>query len=274
MILCYNKTMKFLVKLFIIFVLAISPCYAITFDVLVLPSDIFSVRENYYGFNEVSEIIASDIIKNFNSTNGKIKSPDLYAVKNGFAKNPQLKQTVKKALEQYKSSGKIDYEAFKSASEYFSCKSILLVSASVTSDKSTQKRGIWEVLDISSAFKIKYPYRLETSLLLTDNVNNLVMWSNNYSVKLSDNNDSFSASSYTQANEQYEKIKLYSKNIVASSAAQNILLRFFPKSVQPILREINENTGGSILYERNLPDKPKKYEEPQEEFYGEMIYGI
>ena len=105
--------MKILIKLFAIFILLISPVMAITFDVLVLPTDLLNQKENYYNFEEVSEIIANDIIKDFNSSNGKIKSPDLYEVKAKLNKSPELKKTVYDLLEKYKDTSKLDYEEIK-----------------------------------------------------------------------------------------------------------------------------------------------------------------
>ena len=61
--------MKILVKLFIIFCFLTVPSYA--HDILVLPADLLQTKENYYSFDEPSEIIANDIIKEFNKTNGK-----------------------------------------------------------------------------------------------------------------------------------------------------------------------------------------------------------
>ena len=67
MILCYNKIMKLLIKILLVMILIISPAKAVSFDVLVLPTDLLSTKENYYNFNEMSEIISNDIIKNFKS---------------------------------------------------------------------------------------------------------------------------------------------------------------------------------------------------------------
>ena len=275
MILCYNNSMKIFIKIVFIFFLLANTVQAVTFDVLVLPTDIFQIKENYYGFDEVSEIVANDIIRNFNNSNGKINSPKLYSVKEKFSQNQQLKQSVQNALEKYKTSGAIDYDTFKNAGNLFDCKSVLLISSSVITNKNSQKRSIWEVLEISTAFDISYPYRLETSVVLLDNVNNLVMWSNNFSTKISNNNNVFAAKNYAQANAQYEKIKLYSSTVVAPSASQNITLRFFPKSIRPVLREIKENTGGALRYERTIPEKPRQNNlRPKEDFYGEMLYGL
>ena len=57
--------MKILVKLFLILVFLISSVQAVSFDVLVLPADLFNSKENYYNFDEVSEIVANDIIYEF-----------------------------------------------------------------------------------------------------------------------------------------------------------------------------------------------------------------
>ena len=59
--------MKTFAKILLILALLTSFAQAITFDVLVLPADIFNTKENYYGFEEVSEIVANDIIKDFKS---------------------------------------------------------------------------------------------------------------------------------------------------------------------------------------------------------------
>lgn len=270
--LCYNKFMKILLKIIIVFSLLINSVNAVTFDVLVLPADILQKKENYYGFSEVSEIIANDLINDFNLSNGKIKSPDLYTIRASAQRDEKLKSSLTKALNLYKTSGKIDYDAFKYISEYFACKSVLIISSSALTDKNDVKRGLWEVLEVSSAFGNSKSCKLETSVVLLDNVNNLVMWSNLYSMKLG--SDKFIAKSFTEANEIYEKIRLYSQTVVSPTVSQNIILRFFPKSVRPIIKEVKETDGGAIRFEKNLPEKPKKYEPKKEEFYGEMIYGI
>lgn len=266
--------MKSLVKVLMVFLLLITSAQAVTFEVLVLPVDILNKKENYYGFDEVSQIVAADIIKDFNNSGGKIKSPDLYEVSAELEKNPQLKEKVLKTLDKYKNSKSIDYAAFKTIGNNFSCKSVLIVSSFAVTNKNSLKRGVWEVLDISSAINASYPYRLETSVVLLDTVNDLVLWSNNYSAKLGSNSNFFAAKNYAQANAEYEKIKLYSQTVVAPGASQNIMLRFFPKSVKPVLREIKEDSGGALRYERNLPEMPKDKMKPRENFYGDMIYGI
>lgn len=269
--------MKLLAKIIIVFSLLSSCAFGITFDVLVLPADLLNTKNNYYGFEEVSEIVADDIIDDFNSSNGKIKSPDLYTVRAKLTQNQELKNLVNATLNKYKTTNKLDYDALKKISSNFNCKSTVIVSSSVLTNKNSLKRGLWEILEISSAMDISYPFRLETSVVLLDNVNDLVMWSNNYSTKIGANDNLFEAKNYAQANAEYEKIKLYSTSVIASSASQNIILRFFPRAIRPVEKKVEENTGGALKYERtNLPEtpRPQKNIEPKEEFYGDMIYGI
>lgn len=256
--------MKILVKLFIIFCFLIAPAYA--HDILVLPADLMQIKENYYSFDEPSEIIANDIIKEFNKTNGKLKSFDLYDIKAKFDNNTLLKNSLAK----YKNNT-IDYEAFKTIGKDFGCNYILLVNSSVMTNKNSLRRNLWEVLEVATAFDISYPFRLENSVVLLDSANELVIWSNNYSSKLGTNSNEFSAKNIAQANAEYEKIKLYSKTVIAPSVSQNIMLRFFPKSIRPLQTEINSQ-GGALKFERTIPEKPNL--KPREDFYGDTLFGI
>ncbi len=256
--------MKILVKLFIIFCFLIAPAYA--HDILVLPADLMQIKENYYSFDEPSEIIANDIIKEFNKTNGKLKSFDLYDIKAKFNNNTLLKNSLAK----YKNNT-IDYEAFKTIGKDFGCNYILLVNSSVMTNKNSLRRNLWEVLEVATAFDISYPFRLENSVVLLDSANELVIWSNNYSSKLGTNSNEFSAKNIAQANAEYEKIKLYSKTVIAPSVSQNIMLRFFPKSIRPLQTEINSQ-GGALKFERTIPEKPNL--KPREDFYGDTLFGI
>ncbi len=264
--------MKKFLKFLFIFFLTISSAHAAAFDILVLPSDLLNTKQNYYSFEETSEIFANDIIKNFNSTNSKIHSPNLSEIREKLHKNPQLKQSVEQTLSVYKNSNKIDYDSFKQIGTNFSCKSVLLISSSVVTNKNSLKRNLWEVLEISSQHRTPYPYRLETSIILLDTVNDIIMWSNNYSAKLGNNNNSFTARNFAQANGEFEKIKFYSKNILSPSAAQNIMLRLFPKSIRPLEQKVNSD-GGALRFDRTIPDQPPALK-PREDFYGEMLYGI
>lgn len=265
MILWYNKVMKIFVKFILVICLLTST--AMAQNVLVLPADLFQTKENYYSFDEVSEIVANDIIKDFNKPNSQIKAYDLYDIRAKFANNT----LVKNALAQYKNNS-IDYGAFKNIGKDFGCNYILLINSAVTTNKNSLRRNLWEVLEISTDFDIIYPFRLETSIVLLDSANELAIWSNNYSTKLGANSNEFSAKNFAQANAEYEKIKLYSQTVVAPSATQNITLRFYPKSIRPIPTEIKENTGGALKFERTIPEKPNL--KPREDFFGDPLFGI
>jgi hypothetical protein len=186
--------------------------------------------------------------------------------------NKQLKQTVQTALSKYKTTNNIDYDIFKTIGEGFESNYILLINSSALTNKNSLKRSIWEVLELSTDFDISYPYRLETSIVLLDSSNALVVWSNNFSYKLGDNENSFKAKNYAQADAEYEKIKLYSKTVVAPSASQNLILRLFPKSVHPIETDTTEPSGGALRFERTLPQQHNI--RPRDNFYGDDVFGI
>ena len=86
--------MKFWAKLLVLFSLFIGTCAnAEPFKVLVLPTDLFSVCENYYCFPESSNIFAADIIDNFNQSK-KIVSPNLYEIRKKMAENLGRKEAL------------------------------------------------------------------------------------------------------------------------------------------------------------------------------------
>ena len=247
--------MRILCKIIMVFVLLVSSAYAAQTNLLVLPADLLNTRDNYYNFDEVSEIVSDDLIIAFNKT-GKIISPDLYNVRERLSANPSVKTNLQSALEKYKNNGSVNYSVIKTAANYFGVRYVLLISSSAVTNKNSLKRSVWEVMELVSECNIVYPYRLETSLLLIDTSDNSIIWSNNYSTKLGANDNVFAAKNYAQANGEYEKIKLYSNRIVAPSASQNIVLRFYPKSVSPIETQVKD-TGGALRYDKKLPEKPQ-----------------
>ena len=268
--------MKILLKFLMLFILCLQlPADAITFNVLTLPADLFAVHENYFDFVEPSEIFADDIIKNLNSSKGKVVSPDLYAVRMKFSQNPQLKNSVDSALKKFQSSKYIDYKTFKFAATQFDAKSVILIRSYVTSCDNNLKRSIWDVLDFMSYFNVAHDFYLNTNIILLDTVNDLPMWQNTYVEKISNNEGYFSAKNYAVARTYFEKIKRYSKNIVSADASQNIILRFFPKVISPLEAtpvKIEEN-GGTLRYNSNIPTVTgsSRGQGSEETDYGEML---
>lgn len=267
--LCYNLIMKKIFLLFILLLILGIQSYAAGYNVLVLPADLLNTRENYYNFEEVSEIVSNDVIKNFNESKGKIVSPDIYTVRSLLNQNYSQKTDLANALAKFKATGAVDFDTLKLAGSLFNTKYILLISSSVVTNKNSLKRSVWEVLEIATDCDVTYPYRLETSVVLIDVSNNSVMWSNNYSTKLGANDNIFAAKNYAQANGEYEKMKLYSKVIVSPSASQNIVLRFYPKTINPVETKV-EDTGGALRYDKRLPEKPKMRENIP--YTGDMLF--
>ena len=234
--LCYNFVMKIFSKILLIFALFIgNAAFSEQYKVLVLPVDIFTVCENYYCFEEPSTIIANDTI-NYLNKNGRITALNLYDVRNQLNGNPQLKNAATYSLNKYKNSNSIDFASLKKLSDGFDAKSILLISSQVG------KRSIWEVLEVSSVFEAVNQYSLDTNAVLLDNVNDIVMWSGKYTRNLGDSESRYWAKSASQAVSQYEKIKCYSKDIISTSIAQNIIQRFYPKSIKQIIPKVKPQT--------------------------------
>ncbi|MBD5402084.1 hypothetical protein HDR58_04715 [bacterium] len=204
---------------------------AVQFDVIVLPTKLFSVCDNYFCFPEASEIIAEDTIRNLNSYKN-IHAIELAQVRSKLNNDKQLKALTEKTLLKFEESEKIDFQSLQKISTAFGAKSAILISSYAQNDQSTTKRDLWEVLEISSAFKTSYPYTLSTIAVLTDSVNNIVMWSGKYNKLLTNTEGYFLATNQASATSQLEKIRLYSKTNIAQNISQNIHLRFFPKDVR------------------------------------------
>lgn len=226
----YKKILK-LAIIFILFVISSVKTHAVQFDLLVLPTDIFSVCDNYFCFPEVSNIVAEDVITNFkNYKNINVNS--LASVRQKINSDAQLKQKTVKVIENFGKTDKIDFADLKYIADSFGVKSVLLIDTYAINDKTELRRNLWDTLEISSAFKITYPFELKTNAVLTDCVNSLVMWSGKYSKKVSDTFGYYNASNQTQALSQLEKIKLYSYDVTSKNISQNVYMRFFPKDVR------------------------------------------
>ena len=277
---CYNKIMKNLFKLlFALCLLVPLKASAVTFNVLVLPADVVNVCNNYYCFDEVSNIIAEDVIENF-SVSRAIQSPSLDLVRAKLNANPALKATTVNTLRKYNKASNLDMAAIKNISNEFGAKSVLLISSSAMTKKSNLRRSVWEVLDLSSGFDIVYPFELETNAVLIDTVNGIVMWSGNFTKKLGNNNNEFIAKSPSEAAAKFEQIHLYSKAIAAKSISQNVTLRFFPKSSNPIVPPgSTKDASPMTFYRMNTPipgvdARNTDIKGTNESDFGEIIYGL
>ena len=252
--------------------------WAVTFNVLVLPADILNVCNNYYCYDEASNVFAEDVIENFNNSRG-ITAPTIESVRAKISTNPNLKALTANTLRKYNRANNLDMQAIKNISDAFGAKSVLLISSAATTKKSNLRRSLWEVLDLSSRFNIVYPYELETNAVLIDTVNGLVMWSGNYRKKLGNNNNEFKAKTPSEAALKLEQLDMYSKAIVGRSIAQNVTLRFFPKSSDPVVSpKSTQNAAPSTFFRMNAPTydvfKSKEIKNENESDFGEIIYGL
>ncbi|MBR6098466.1 hypothetical protein IKP85_01830 [bacterium] len=278
---------KIVFTFILVMLLAIPVCARVVFNVVVLPVDLFKVCANYYCYPEISEIVSTDVIDNFNST-GRINSPSLSYVRKAAAGNQELKTSINNVLMQYNKDKSIDFSALKYIAKSFNANSVLIISNDVPVENAYSRRSVWEMLVLSTNFKINYPYQMETDAVLVDTINDLVMWKNTYKKKISDSGDNFRAPNASDAYAKLEYFRLYSKDILAKSISQNIYLRFFPKIVdpQPIVRDTTP-TGAYFRFEsdskvpalqnqliQHQRDKYKTttFDEEQDNSYGEMMY--
>ena len=281
--------MKFLLK-FILVVMLLVPLKvsAATFEILVLPADVFNICNNYYCYEEVSNIIAKDVVSNF-SEGLLISAPTIEAVRAKLNANPQAKAVVVSALNKFNKSEFIDMQSLKTVSNLFGVKSVLLISSSAKTKNNNLRRGVWEILDFSSAFEVVYPYELETNAVLVDTVSGLVMWSSSFSKKLGNQNNEFKAKYPSEASVKLEQLAMYSKAIVAKSVAQNVTLRFFPKSASPVVSPKSmENASPVSFFRMNIPESAPSQTKKEPVFlvppdgikginegdFGEIIYGL
>lgn len=251
---------------------------AIQFDVLVLPTDIFNVCDNYFCFPEPSEIVANNVIQNLDEYH-TINIIELSDVRSKLNQKPDLKSATQEMLRDFEQTEKIDFAVLKELSKEFQVKSIILISSYAITDRSATRRDLWEVLEVSSAFKITYPFNLTTSAVLTDTVNSVVMWSNKYNKTVSDSNGYFLALNQAQAASHLEKVKQYYKNNVAKNISQNVHLRFFPKDVRTFeIKRSNTDEGANFmpnaLDHLSKPQILKELEDakPQEQSTDDFIF--
>ena len=219
--------------LLLIFILVFAPikAHAVQFELLVLPTNLFSVCDNYFCFPEVSEIVAEDVIYNLKQYKN-INTRALADVRAKLYIDSVLKTKTESVLKKYEETDRIDFQTLQEIAKAFDAKSVLLISCYAVNDKTTLRRNLWNVLEISSAFKISYPFELKTNAVLTDMVNNIVMWSGKYTKSVSDTFGYYSASNQTQAMSQLEKIKQYSSGSISQTISQNVFMRFFPRDVR------------------------------------------
>ncbi len=239
---------------------------AVQFDLLVLPTEIFNVCDNYFCFPEPSEIAANYVIQDINSYKNMSAIP-LAQVRSKLEANPQMKEETRNMLKTFEETEKIDFQTLQKISQEFGVKSVIVISCYAITDRSATRRGLWEVLEISSAFKITYPFNMTTTAVLTDNVNNVVMWSSKYNKTVSDSNGYFLALNQAQAASHLEKIKQYFRTNVSQNISQNVHLRFFPKDVRTFEIKNQDNQAGQGAAEEDvkqfMPNALDKLSQPK-----------
>lgn len=271
-----------LLKLFFfIFILIFTPikAHAVQFELLVLPTNLFSVCDNYFCFPEVSEIVAEDVIYNLKQY-PNINTRALADVRAKLSTDSILKSKTESVLKRFEETDRIDFPTLQEIANSFNVKSVLLISCYAVNDKTALRRNLWDVLEISSAFKISYPFELKTNAVLTDMVNNIVMWSGKYTKSVSDTFGYYSAANQTQAMSQLEKIKQYSSGSISQTISQNVFMRFFPREVRTFTVKKTEQEMDAepkkfipnALEHLSNPRMQKEFESHQPDYSDDFIF--
>ena len=89
---------------------------AVQFDLLVLPTEIFNVCDNYFCFPEPSEIAANYVIQDINSYKNMSAIP-LAQVRSKLEANPQMKEETRNMLKTFEETEKIDFQTLQKISQ-------------------------------------------------------------------------------------------------------------------------------------------------------------
>ena len=237
-------------------------------NILVLPLFMTNSQNyNFYGFETTSEIIANDIINNFNFGH-HIKSSSMDAVREAFAND----NTLASIAQTYLNSNLIDFGKLTSLAQKLPSDKTLLITSYVE-DKSGTKLDTWDVLKFATDFDIDYPYTLTTKVLLIDNTDSIVLWQRAYSTPLTSDMQNFTANSDTKAIEQFEKIHSFSKNIISKDVEEGLILRLNPKSIDfasQTKKDENTREGIGLKFYKNMPSTTK-ITQPKETFEQQLL---
>lgn len=233
-------------KLLVMFLMLIGLCtFAAEEDVYVLPLNMSNT--NSFGFEPASEVVARDITKSF----GTLKAND-------FA-SPQI-------LQKYNKTGVIDFEKLNIVSG----KTLLIIG--YVEDKNFAKLDLWDALKLSTDFDLDFPFMWTTKVVLVDNNDGVALWQKTYTCPLTSKNSDFVAGNYSLALEQYEKIRSYSKNIIARDVVENVKHRLNPKEIDyasKVKKPADNSEGiGLKYYKRGVP---VKITQPSETFEQQLI---
>lgn len=251
---------KFLVMFLMLIGLAAS---AQSDNIFVLPLYMSEQNSNAYSFDTASEIVAEEIIQNFLLGN-TIDTTRLDRVKALLANN----STVKEVGVKFNKTGLIDFEKLSKSVTDPSADKLLLVVSFVEDEKGL-RLGVWDTLKLASDFQIDYPYVLTTKTVLVDSKEGVAIWQKTYKMPLASNKKPFIAQNYSKAAEQYEKIRSFSKNIIAKDVEQNLSVRLKSRSIDfasNLGKNSNVDEGvGLKYYKKGIPVKITPPAETMEE---------
>lgn len=218
-------------------------------EIFVLPLYMTDVQNNnFYGFETASEIVAGEIIQNF-LLGDNISTTRLDSVKALTAND----FNVKTAAEKFRKTGLIDYDKLVKSLRSTADKTLLVVG--YVEDKNEAKLELWDVLKLASDFQIDYQYNWTTMVMLIDNTDGVALWHKSYTMPLASNKKPFSAKNFSAAADNYEKVRSFSKNIIAKDVEENVILRLENKTIDysDNVKPVPNEGIGLKYYKKGIP---------------------
>lgn len=198
---------------------------AAQYNVLVLPTDLYSNAQFYMIYPKIAEMISMEII-NYYEKNAKMNSVQLSQVRNYLDKpeNSRLKKDVQKMLLDYQGNYTINFNTVQKIASRFKTRHVLLVACNVDTQNYITRRVIWDVLNIPGATVLNPGYRIATNVNLIDANNQIVLWQNVYQKLISLRELRIIPQQLSQSPETLEKIKKYTIKFIAPQIVQETQL--------------------------------------------------
>ena len=232
-ILCYNSTVRDLVKILVVGVVIFFAPYvqAEQYKVVVLPDNIVTDSEvvDSYIYNGTSEFFANEVINILNGTDF-IKSPTVSEERALLKSSPSSLIPARNLTNRFKTSYNVDFVPLKKVANKSQARYVLLITTTIDAENYILRRTVWDFMNVPGASVIDPAYKLNTYAVLVDTQKNMVLWSNTFYKTISTVESRILTRGPSPQTEQLQKIRDYSR-MLCPEIAQNVQLKVLPSDV-------------------------------------------
>lgn len=232
-ILCYNSTVRDLVKILVVGVVIFFAPYvqAEQYKVVVLPDNIVTDSEvvDSYIYNGTSEFFANEVINILNGTDF-IKSPTVSEERALLKSSPSSLIHARNLTNRFKTSYNVDFVPLKKVANKSQARYVLLITTTIDAENYILRRTVWDFMNVPGASVIDPAYKLNTYAVLVDTQKNMVLWSNTFYKTISTVESRILTRGPSPQTEQLQKIRDYSR-MLCPEIAQNVQLKVLPSDV-------------------------------------------